>query len=171
MQPTSGHRGALSLTDALQGLRQDVQAEHTLIASRITWYVTSQAFLLTAFATSWTPHFVWPDFFHRILPIAGILLSAVILASVYAATWAQDVYLREQKALVARIRAEVSLFPEEVLALDAYTRTMVANRRAESGRIIGNHIHALVRVTPLLLPLAFSALWLYALLNRPAWPG
>lgn len=159
--------GSLSLADALQALRLDIQAEHTLIASRITWYVTSQAFLLTAFATSWTANFVWPYFFHRVLPVAGIVLSAVILVSVYAATWAQDVYLREQDALVARVMEEVPLSPTERLALHAYQHTMVANRRAESGRVIGHRIHALVRVTPLLLPFGFTALWLFALLSGP----
>jgi hypothetical protein len=164
----SDRSGSLTLSDALQALRQDIQAEHTLIASRITWYVTSQAFLLTAYATSWTPHFAWPHFFHAVLPGAGIVLSLVILVSVYAATWAQDVYLREQTSLVARISGDTALTPEQTLALQAYRHTMVANRRAASGRVIGHRIHALVRVTPLLLPLGFASLWLYALLRGPA---
>jgi hypothetical protein len=46
------HNESLPLADVLQALRQDIQAEDTLIASRVTWYVTSQAFLLTAYATS-----------------------------------------------------------------------------------------------------------------------
>jgi len=153
---------SLSLADTLRSLREDIQAEDTLIASRVTWYVTSQAFLLTAYATSWNSGFGWPDFFHRVLPVAAIVLSIVILASIYAATWAQDVYIREQAAIVARIKAELKLEPAEQMALDAYERTMIANRTDARGRRVGGRIHALVRVTPFVLPLGFSALWLYA---------
>jgi hypothetical protein len=158
---------SLTISDALKALREDIQAENTLIASRVTWYVTSQAFLLTAYATSWNAGFVWPAFFHRVLPLAAIVLSLLILASIYAATWAQDVYVREQAALVARIKAESSLGDAEVMALQAYERTMVANRTNAAGRVIGRRIHALVRITPLVLPAAFSVLWLYAFYWAP----
>jgi tellurite resistance protein len=153
---------SLSVADALKALREDIQAENTLIASRVTWYVTSQAFLLTAYATSWNANFVWPAFFHGVLPIAAIVLSALILASISAATWAQDVYVREQAILVARLRSESKLSESESMALDVYERTMVGNRRDASGRLIGGRIHALVRITPLILPVGFSLLWLYA---------
>lgn len=153
---------SLTLADALRSLREDIQAEDTLIAGRVTWYVTSQAFLLTAYATSWNAGFVWPDFFHRVLPVAAIVLSAVILASIYAATWAQDVYLREQAALVARMKAELVLEPSERLALELYERTMVANRTNAANQVIGSRIHALVRITPIVLPIGFALLWLYA---------
>ena len=158
---------SLTLADALRSLREDIQAEDTLIASRVTWYVTSQAFLLTAYAMSWNAGFVWPGFFHRMLPIAAVSLSIVILASIYAATWAQDVYLREQASLVAQMKAEATLEPSEQLALEVYERTMVANRSNAAGQVIGGRIHALVRIAPLILPIGFSALWLYAYCFAP----
>ena len=158
---------SLTLFDALRSLREDIQAEDTLIASRVTWYVTSQAFLLTAYATSWNGGFVWPSFFHRVLPIAAIVLSAVILASIYAATWAQDVYLREQALLVSRLKTDFEFEPSDRLALEIYERTMVANRTNAAGKVIGTRIHGLVRVAPLVLPVGFSALWLYALFFAP----
>lgn len=158
---------SLPLADVLLALRQDIRAEDTLIASRVTWYVTSQAFLLTAYATSWGAGFEWRNFFHAVLPLAAITLSALIFASIYAATWAQDVYLREQAALVARIKAEIPLSTVETLALQVYERTMVANRRDRSGRVVGGRIHALVRITPLVLPVGFSLLWLYAYCFAP----
>jgi len=77
---------SLTLADALKSLRDDVQAENGLIAGRVIWYVTSQAFLLTAYATSWNAGFGWPLFFHAILPLCAVVLSVVILASIYAAT-------------------------------------------------------------------------------------
>ena len=157
--PTSN---SLTLAHALRSMREDIQAENTLIASRVTWYVTSQAFLLTAYATSWNSGFVWPGFFHQVLPVAAIALSVLILISIYAATWAQDVYLREQAALVARVKADCELDPSEQLALAAYERTMVGKRTNAAGKVVGSRIHALVRVTPLVLPVGFAALWLYA---------
>lgn len=159
---------SLNLADVLKSLREDIQAEHTLIASRVTWYVMSQAFMLTAYATSWSPGFAWPAFFHHILPVAALALSTVILASICAATWAQDVYLREQAALVTRIKADMALSPSDALALEVYERTMVANRTDSRGRIVGARIHGLVRITPLALPAGFAVLWLYALLCAPA---
>jgi hypothetical protein len=162
--PTSN---SLTLAHALRSIREDIQAENTLIASRVTWYVTSQAFLLTAYATSWNSGFVWPLFFHQVLPIAAIALSSLILVSIYAATWAQDVYLREQALLVARVKADIALTPSEQLALATYERTMVAQRTNASGKVIGSRIHALVRVVPLILPIGFAALWLYAYHSAP----
>jgi hypothetical protein len=153
---------SLNLADALKSLREDIQAEDTLIASRMTWYVTSQAFLLTAYATSWNAGFRWQYFFHELLPLAAIALSAVILVSVYAATWAQEVYVREQVTLVARMKAAMPLAAAEALALEVYERTMIANRTNARGRVMGNRIHALVRSTPIILPIGFSLLWLYA---------
>ena len=158
---------SLSVADALKAVRDDIQAENTLIASRVTWYVTSQAFLLTAYATSWSANFVWPYFFHEILPLVAIALSIVILASIYAATWAQDVYLREQASLVNRIKSQLQLSPSNAMALETYERTMVANRTNQSGRVVGNRIHALVRIAPLILPIGFSLLWLYAYFFAP----
>ena len=158
---------SLSLADSLKALREDIQAEHNLIAGRVNWYVTSQSFLLTAYATSWNFNFGWRMFFHSVLPLAAIVLSVVILASIYAATWAQDVYLREQEKLVLQIKAETQLSGAERMALDVYERTLVANRTNAQGRVIGGRIHALVRITPMVLPVGFSVLWLYAWLHAP----
>lgn len=165
--PNPAQAPHLSLANALASLREDIQAEDTLIASRVTWYVTSQAFFLTAYATSWNAGFGWPSFFHHILPIAALLISIVLLASIFAATWAQDVYLREQMAAVAQIKEKWNLEPTDQLALAIYERTMVANRQTAQGRTVGGQVHALVRIAPLLLPIGFCALWLYTLLFAP----
>ncbi len=157
----------MTIADALKALREDIQAEDTLIASRVTWYVTSQAFLLTAYATSWNAGFVWPYFFHKILPIVGTVVSVIILLSVFAATWAQDVYLREQHRFVEEIKNRLTLTEAEIVAISAYEKTMISNRTNKTGKVVGGKIHALVRVTPLILPVGFSALWLYAIFFGP----
>lgn len=48
---------------------------------------------------------------------------------------------------------------------------MVVNRKNPAGRVIGGQIHALVRITPLVLPVGFSGLWIYALVFAPGIPG
>lgn len=162
---------SLSVAEMLMALREDIQAENTLIASRVTWYVTSQAFLLTAYATSWSDSFRWQAFFHHVVPLAALVLSVVIFASIYAATWAQDVYLREQQSLVLQLKSNFQLSESERIAIEVYERTMVANRRDPAGRVIGGRIHALVRITPLILPVGFSGLWIYALALAPSLVG
>ena len=42
---------SLKLANVLLVLREDIHAEHTLVTSRLTWYVTSRLFLRTAYAT------------------------------------------------------------------------------------------------------------------------
>ena len=106
-----------------------------------------------------------PD--NETLPLAAMVLSAVIFTSICAATWSQDAYLREQAALVARIKAEFPLSKADILTLQTYERTMVGNRRSASGRMVGGRVHSLVRVTPLILPIGFSLLWLYAYCFAP----
>jgi len=158
---------SLNIGDALKAVRDDIQAENTLIASRMTWYVTSQAFLLTAYATSWNANFGWPQFFHKVLPLAAVVISIIIFASIFAATWAQDVYLREQAELVEIVKRQFQLSSSENEALRAYEKTMIRNRTSENGKRIGQRIHVLVRISPLVLPIGFALLWLYAYFFAP----
>jgi hypothetical protein len=158
---------SLNIGDALRAIRDDIQAENTLISSRMTWYVTSQAFLLTAYATSWNAGFGWPHFFHEVLPLSAVVISIIIFASIFAATWAQDVYLREQAELVEVVKQEFELSSGERAALRAYEKTMIRNRTSRGGKRIGQRIHVLVRISPLVLPVGFGLLWLYAYLFAP----
>lgn len=64
-------------------------------------------------------------------------------------------------AHTSRVKAEIPLSTAETVVLQVYERTMVANRRNKSGRIVGGRIHTLVRITPRALPVGFSLLWLY----------
>lgn len=86
-------------------------------------------------------------------------------------SWAQDVYLREQQSLVLQLKSNFQLSESERIAIEVYERTMVANRRDPAGRVIGGRIHALVRITPLILPVGFSGLWIYALALAPSLVG
>ena len=69
-----------------QMIRDEVKAEHTLISSRLAWYVTSQSFLMTAFAISRGAGFRWFSWFSAVLlPLTGVLSSWLIFPSILAA--------------------------------------------------------------------------------------
>ncbi len=56
---------SLTPADTLRSLRDDIQVEDTLVANRVTRYVTSQAFQLSDYATSRKAGFLWQAFFRR----------------------------------------------------------------------------------------------------------
>src|SRR5256885_16413110 len=69
-----------------QNLREEIRAEHSLIANRLTWYVTSQSFLVTAFAISRGAGFIWFHWFSTLLlPLIGLISSALIFPSILGA--------------------------------------------------------------------------------------
>jgi hypothetical protein len=69
-----------------QILREESRAEHALIANRLTWYVTSQSFLVTAFAISRGSGFVWFRWLSTFLiPTIGLLSSGLVFPSIFGA--------------------------------------------------------------------------------------
>ncbi len=69
-----------------QALRDEIHAEHTLIANRLTWYVTSQSFLVSAFAISRGTGFSWFSWFSTmLLPAIGLTASLLIFPSIVGA--------------------------------------------------------------------------------------
>jgi len=69
-----------------QTIREESRAEHALIANRLTWYVTSQSFLVTAFAISRGAGFGWFRWFSTILiPAIGLLSSGLVFPSIVGA--------------------------------------------------------------------------------------
>lgn len=68
-------------------IRDEIRAEHSLIANRLAWYVTSQSFLVTAFAISRGNSFAWFQWFSTILlPAIGLSTSALIFPSIAGAS-------------------------------------------------------------------------------------
>jgi hypothetical protein len=69
-----------------QSIRDESHAEHMLIANRLTWYVTSQSFLVTAFAISRGNGFGWFRWFSTLLiPAIGLLSSSLVFPSIVGA--------------------------------------------------------------------------------------
>ena len=82
-----------------QTIRDEIRAEHTLIANRLAWYVTSQSFLVTAFAISRGNGFVWFPWFSTILlPAIGFTASALIFPSIAGACQTIKLWHRKQRA-------------------------------------------------------------------------
>ena len=79
-------------------LREELRFEHTLLGGRMTYYMTSQSFLFTAaaIARSMNWHgFYW--FSGALLPIVGIVASAVLLESIHAAYGRMDQWRLREK--------------------------------------------------------------------------
>lgn len=77
----------LSRFDTFKFLREEIRFQHTLINYRISWYVSSQAFLLSACAISMgSAERNQLQWFSRLaLPVLGMVLSIVISPGVFYA--------------------------------------------------------------------------------------
>ncbi len=80
----------LNAKDILHLVHQEIHYEHSLISHRMTWYVTSQSFLMASFTIAASnsgtlkahTRLFWLAIF---IPILGILTSIIVLVSLYAA--------------------------------------------------------------------------------------
>ncbi|MGE5445145.1 MAG: hypothetical protein ACM3SR_11185 [Ignavibacteriales bacterium] len=77
----------LSPSFECQMIRDEIRSEFGLIANRLSWYVTSQSFLVTAFAISRGIGFNWYSWFSTVLlPALGLISSALIFPSIVGAS-------------------------------------------------------------------------------------
>lgn len=93
-----------SLT-VLNFYRWEVQHEFSLLNHRISWYIFSQSFLITAFAvavgykvndSNWLTQLI--------LPILGLLTSVSVIPSINGACDTIDLWLRKQRQLLFKYR-------------------------------------------------------------------
>src|SRR5437588_11908271 len=83
-----------------QNIREEIRAEHALVANRLTWYVTSQSFLVTAFAISRGNGFAWFHWFSTLLlPLVGFVSSALIFPSILGACSTIKLWHDKQRTL------------------------------------------------------------------------
>ncbi len=175
----------------LEIIRSEVQAEHSLISHRMTWYVTSQSFLMTAYAVSWGNGHLWPDFFHYAIPILGSLISFFTFVAVGCAVWAQWNVIKLQKTVLAGMKTRVGLAalncstsknsddeePPNLLLfagddfLDAkgllenenqMRRINQYSQIACIDRKTGVYTHALAMLSPIVIPILFLTTWIIA---------
>jgi hypothetical protein len=86
-----------------QQIREEIRAEHALISNRLTWYVTSQSFLVSAFAISRGSGFQWYSWFSTLLlPAIGFCATALIFPSIAGAVRTIRIWHARQKEFLAR---------------------------------------------------------------------
>ena len=94
-------------------LRQELRFEHTLLGGRMTYYVTSQSFLFTAAAIARATHWHGVYWFSGVLlPLVGVVASAVLLDSIHAAYGRMDQWRAKEKLFEGR-HPLIVLYPED----------------------------------------------------------
>lgn len=102
-----------ALPEGYTYLRQELRFEHTLLGSRMTYYMTSQSFLFTAAAIARATH--WHGVYWIsgvLLPLVGVAASAVLLYSIHAAYGRMDQWRAKEKLFEGR-HPLVVLYPED----------------------------------------------------------
>ena len=142
--------------NVLDTIRNEIQAEHALISHRMTWLVTSQSFLMTAFAISGGVGNQLFPFLNFWIPLVGIMLSALAFLGIAAAIWVQGDLIATQTETIKSVREQLRDDPTAVARLDSYAKTTA------SGRKTGNNFHWLAILPPLLIPIIFFVVWIAA---------
>jgi len=129
----------LSPETEYQHIRDEIRAEHSLIANRLTWYVTSQSFLVTAFTISRGNSFTWhPWFSTTLLPLIAFLSSVFVFPSIVGARNTIKLWHLKQKEFLRR-HADF----QEAFQLER-----------------ASWIESQGLLFPLMMPLIFAAFWL-----------
>jgi hypothetical protein len=122
-----------------QGIRDEIRMEHSLIAARIGWLVTSQSFLVTAFTISRGNAFTWHAWFSSLLlPILGLGVAVLTYPSIQGAVVTIRLWQQRQAALLQEFPHLQEVFDLRRPA-QLHRRSMLFTR---------------------LLPVLFAALWL-----------
>lgn len=138
----------------IKTIRDEMHAEHTLISNRMTWYVTSQSFLMTAYAVSFNNGHKNPEFFVYAVPILGITISVLTWIGVFAAFLAQEQLQKVQKEVLEQF-AEAE---KEIVNL--YRKTTCCGKKN------GHIYHAMGMSSPLIIPMIFFFTWVIAFMLR-----
>jgi hypothetical protein len=130
---------------ALELISEQIESEHRLISNRLSWYVTSQSFLLTAFA-AWAWQQLKPQWGcipARGMPILGIATSFAIIPTLLGATITMQKWY--------------TLLRKYVPKTTPLGRLIYLHR--------GAWIHWSGLIVPNLFPFFFLALWFFILLR------
>jgi len=101
------------LPDGYEYLRGELWFEHTLLGSRMTYYMTSQSFLFTTAAIARTMEWRGVYWFSGVLvPIVGVAASVVLLDSIGAAYGRMDAWRAKEKTFEGA-HPLVVLYPED----------------------------------------------------------
>ena len=164
----------------LTTLRNEIQVEHSLISNRLTWYVASQSFLMTAYAICWGDKHNGREFFSSAIPVLGSVLSLCTLIGVIAAVWSQFNLNQTQDEDLCNIihppkkpdPSPEQKSPEQISAEQtAEQKSAERYRKATcTGKDSGPLIHFLGMIPPLTIPFVFLVLWIVSLRVQPLTP-
>lgn len=85
--------------------RWEVQHEFNLLNHRISWYILSQSFLITAFAVSVGYKVNGGNWLMQwILPILGLLTSILVIPGINGACDTIDIWMRKQRQLLFKYK-------------------------------------------------------------------
>jgi hypothetical protein len=139
---------------------REIHYEHNLISHRMTWYVTSQSFLMAAFAVSggYNHRFVWLA--KPLIPILGVVTSLIIWFSLIAAIEAMR---------------RLKVYKNEIFRQDNYLQNLNPfNLRFRKEKEKENWFKFMIRVgwihyiglsPPVVIPLIFLIAWIIALVQ------
>ncbi len=122
-----------------QKIREEIRSEHALIANRLTWYVTSQSFLVSAFAISCGSGFTWHHWFPTLLlPLIALTTSVTIYPSILGALKTIHLWREKQSEFFA-------LHPDISAAFDLKRPKWIVSQ---------------AMLFPAVVPLLFAAFWI-----------
>lgn len=94
-------------------LREELRFEHTLLGSRMTYYMTSQSFLFTTAAIARSVQWNGVYWFSGVMvPLVGLASSAVLLFTIYAAFGRLDQWRVKEKQYEGK-HPLIVLYPED----------------------------------------------------------
>jgi hypothetical protein len=131
-----------SAQEAYQIIWQQVEAEHTLINTRLGWYVTSQSFLLTAFGAWTLPNWEWVPALG--IPILGVVTSVFTIFPILGASLTLNKWWRLRFTYVLK---------------DSPLGRLIDLQRPR-------WIHPAALIVPNLFPVFFLALWVLIIRTR-----
>ena len=144
--------------DVLDAIRDEIQAEHSLISHRMTWLVTSQSFLMTAYAVSWNLGYQRPVFFHNGIPLLGFSISLFASIALICAVVAQWHMIEQQTNFITEM---IKKFENSG---DAALKTRVSDYKQITckGRKTRDVTHWLAMMPPVFVPILFLVTWIVA---------
>ena len=122
--------------DIFEYIHTEIHREHDLISNRMSWYATSQSFLLTAFAITGSQNHNYQWLGEYLLPLLGISTTIVIIVAIMAAISSMCSLRRNEKQL---------LETEELAKLNSLQNKLP-------------HIYGIM--APIAIPLLFLFAWL-----------
>jgi hypothetical protein len=152
----------MNLKEKLDFFHKEGQFEHQLIAHRMTWYVTSQSFLMAAFAASGSNQNYLQDLFGLFIPLLGIVISVIIWISLRAA----DSSMKKLKDAEKKIITE---FIQELEKKDQATESTELKEWKDLQKVwYADHdpIHFQGMLPPRVIPGLFTGAWAFLLTHN-----